>query len=252
MAGMEFSDLRQHLDAEYARLLGAVTIAPPDARVPTCPDWTATDLAHHVATVYLHKAEAIRLGAWPDPWPPDLAGTPAPDALDRGWSALIDQLDRHQPHDPAKTWFDPDQSVGFWVRRMAHETVIHRIDAELAAGSESAPIEAAFGLDTVDEVLSVFVDWASKAWPEDFQAVLTGADSRVLEIAAPARTWFVVATADGVAVGDTAPAGVATTVRGEPDALARWLWNRGDDGIEVAGDAALAGQFKRVLAVATQ
>jgi hypothetical protein len=135
---------------------------------------------------------------------------------------------------------------------MAHETVIHRIDAELAAGSESAPIEAAFGLDTVDEVLSVFVDWASKAWPEDFQAVLTGADSRVLEIAAPARTWFVVATADGVAVGDTAPAGVATTVRGEPDALARWLWNRGDDGIEVAGDAALAGQFKRVLAVATQ
>jgi hypothetical protein len=59
MAGMEFSELRQHLDAEYARLLGAVTIAPPDARVPTCPDWTATDLAHHVATVYLHKAEAI-------------------------------------------------------------------------------------------------------------------------------------------------------------------------------------------------
>ena len=33
---------------------------------------------------------------------------------------------------------------------------------------------------------------------------------------------------------------------------ARWLWNRGDDRVPIAGDATLAGQFKRLMAVATQ
>jgi hypothetical protein len=30
--------------------------------------------------------------------------------------------------DPAGSWYTPDQTVGFWIRRMAQETVIHRID----------------------------------------------------------------------------------------------------------------------------
>jgi hypothetical protein len=33
-----------------------------------------------------------------------------------------------KPEDPAGSWYTPDQTVGFWIRRMAHETVIHRID----------------------------------------------------------------------------------------------------------------------------
>ena len=52
-----------------------------------------------------------------------------------------------EPGAPAPTWFGPDQTVGFWIRRMAQETVIHRIDAELAAGLPVTPVPGDLAAD---------------------------------------------------------------------------------------------------------
>ena len=53
--------------------------------------------------------------------------------LGRAYGELIAEFGARQPTDPTPTWYDPDQTVAFWIRRMAQETVIHRMDAELAA-----------------------------------------------------------------------------------------------------------------------
>src|SRR5215469_3181220 len=44
--------------------------------------------------------------------------------------------------------------AGFWIRRMAHETLVHRADAQLAAGAAPEPlIEAEVAADAIDEWL---------------------------------------------------------------------------------------------------
>ena len=55
--------------------------------------------------------------------------------------------------------------MGFWFRRMAHETVIHRVDAELAAGLPTAHVPDDLAIDGIDEVSRFFegVDDPSEA-----------------------------------------------------------------------------------------
>lgn len=103
------------------------------AAVPGCPEWTAADLVQHVGAVYLNKAECVRRNAKPEPWPPPGLAEEEPLALfDRGYAALAGEFGSHTPEDPGWTWYPPEQTVGFWLRRMAQETVIHRVDAEQA------------------------------------------------------------------------------------------------------------------------
>jgi uncharacterized protein (TIGR03083 family) len=253
MLSVDFTDLRRRLNDEYALMLAAARVADPAAPVPTCPGWTADDLAHHVAQVYLHKAEAIRLRAWPQPWPPERGPESAAVTLATSWAALTAQLDARDPSDPAKTWYEPDQTVGFWIRRMAQETVIHRIDAQLAAEQPVTPIPADLADDCVDEVLTVFLDHGSKAWTDDFAGAFDVVDSRMVEIASPARSWLVVATGSGVDVTDSAQGTPAARVEGDAESLARWLWNRGGaGGVTVSGDESLVDQLRRLLSRATQ
>jgi len=44
--------------------------------------------------------------------------------------------------------------AGFWVRRMAHETIVHRADARHAAG-DATDIPADLAADAIDEWLTV-------------------------------------------------------------------------------------------------
>src|SRR5947209_5498927 len=109
--------LTAHLAHEYALLHEALAAADPTAAVPTCPDWTAADLGDHVAMVYLHKVECMRRGAWPKPWPPEEGvGT-----LSDAYTALVSAFAVREPSDASVTWFEPDQTVGFWIRRMSQE-----------------------------------------------------------------------------------------------------------------------------------
>src|SRR6478735_3080028 len=139
---MDFARFLDALGADFDRLR-AVAPRDPSAVVPTCPGWTVADLTRHVGEVYLHKTLAIRDGLEPAPWPPrELAREEPLALLDRAYAALREQFDLHAPEDPAGAWYTPDQTVGFWIRRMAQETVIHRIDAELGTGQPVAPVPA--------------------------------------------------------------------------------------------------------------
>src|SRR3712207_3778827 len=142
-------------DQATLRAIAARDLTSP---VPTCPGWSLADLVRHVAVVYLHKVECMRRGEFPRPWPPPGVNDEEPVALlDRAYAALRHEFGVRAPTDPAPTFFRPDQTVGFWLRRMTQESVVHRVDAELAVRVPVGHVPAELAVDGVDEVLRVFL-----------------------------------------------------------------------------------------------
>ena len=135
--------------------------------MPTCPGWVARDLVDHVGEVYAHERAVLRLGRRPVegewPWAPD--DDTVFEWFDVQLAGLLEELDRREPTEPAWTFYTADQTVGFWWRKMAHETAIHRVDAELAAGTAVAPHEDSQAIDGVAELLALAGDPAALADP---------------------------------------------------------------------------------------
>jgi uncharacterized protein (TIGR03083 family) len=251
---MESVRLRECLASDFARLRDIAATADLARPVPSCPDWTLSDLVRHVGTVYLHKVECMRQGVNPQPWPPAGVETEDPLALlDRAYAALAAEFDSRTPESPAFTWYAPDQTVGFWIRRMAQETVIHRVDAELAAGADLASIPDDLALDGIDEFLIAFVEFGTRTWPEDFHDVLATADGRSVLLDAAGTGWLVRPTPDSVEVRMSDLEGASATVAGKPADLLLWSWNRVDDSaVAITGDATLIADLRRVFTAGAQ
>ena len=62
-----------------------------------------------------------------------------------------------------------------WARRQAHETAVHRVDAELAAGQAVMALRE--GLEV--ECLSIWPDGGSDAFVDVSEPILRGAKARV-------------------------------------------------------------------------
>lgn len=251
---MDASKLRYSLEADYRRLL-AVASPNLDAGVPSCPGWKVDDLVRHVAEVYMHKTECIRLGAAPEPWPPDLSATPTIASLESAYAALVGMFDEHSPADAAFTWHDPDQTVGFWIRRMAQETLVHRRDAELAAGTPTAaPADVA--TDGIAELLDLFVAYGTEKWTDEFSDALEAGEGDSLLVDTGTDGWLVQTNAAGVSVAhDPAERAAAVRLSADPSPLLFWLWNRHapqDGEIAVEGDRAVLDRFRDVITIATQ
>jgi uncharacterized protein (TIGR03083 family) len=248
---MESSRLLTCLTADYSRLR-EVAARDLTASVPSCPGWTVNDLVRHVAAVYLHKVECIHNRRPPDPWPPDFSTEEPIALLERAHGTLAAEFAVHAPTDPAFTWYEPDQTVGVWIRRMAQETVIHRIDGELALGEASMPVPADLAVDGIDEVLRLFLEYGSRRWADGFGPALKEASGRSVRIATDQESWLVTATPAGVDLDITGEKVPAATVVGSPESLLRWLWARGGDSeISVAGDSDAVTELRGLLAAAT-
>jgi uncharacterized protein (TIGR03083 family) len=247
------------LAADYELLRGAAEAADLTAPVPSCPGWTMQDLVSHVGEVYLHKVAAMRTGQWPDPWPTAEMKQEAPRALlARGYDALTAEFAKHAPDEYALTWYDPDQTVGFWIRRMAQETVIHRMDAQLAAG---VPLTAApddLAADGIDELLKCFLAYSATNWPEEFAKLegghLTAQNGPgTIVVATGERGWTLRPEPDKVTVDDGTSESAQVVITAPPDRLLRWLWGRaGDDVVTATGDLEWATYLRRMLVETTQ
>lgn len=252
------------LAADYGALRAAAISAGLGAQVPGCPQWTVADLLEHVAVVYLHKVAVLRAHAWPDPWPPGFAEEDPAALLDRGYRELTAELASRPAGEPALTFYQPDQTVRFWLRRMAQETLIHRIDAEQAAGGPITPVPDDLGADGVDEVLKVFLVPEAAGWPDEFAALpgghLAGDDGKdaivvtVADASGSGMSWTVRPAPRSVAVTDGADiTEVRATVSGTAGAVLRWMWGRAaDTELTVTGDPAWAEYLRRMLVPATQ
>jgi uncharacterized protein (TIGR03083 family) len=237
------------LAADAGRLRSAASLDLTN-QVPTCPDWSVEDLVQHTAVVYLHKAECMRLNAFPDTWPPDVSGEEPLALFDRAYDDLVAEFEARDPSEKTVTWYEPDQTVGFWVRRMAQESVIHRVDAELAVSEPLRPIPSDLAVDGVDELLMCFLEYATKNWPDEFPQ-LANCDGSAVRVLAGERSWSVRLEPGGVVVSESDDT-AAATVSGDPDAVLLWLWRRaGDQTVHVEGDHDLIGTLRDLLGVAT-
>lgn len=249
---METTRVRECLGADLDRLR-QVAAGDLGAQVPTCPDWRMADLLRHVANVYLHKVESMRLGALPDPWPPP--GRPEEEPLamfDRAGAELLAEFDARPVSERAGHWYKPDQTVGCLLRRMAHETVIHRVDAELAAGEPVAPIPADLAVDGVDEVLVVVLGYLSHRWPVEFADLPRDRPGPAVRVQAGDHGWLLTPTPAGVEVTAGGEGDAAATVDGDPPAVLQWLWGRPARGVRVAGDPGTIARFQGLLREAAQ
>ncbi|MCP3799040.1 maleylpyruvate isomerase N-terminal domain-containing protein [Allokutzneria sp. A3M-2-11 16] len=232
---MDHAGLVDQITEHSAALLDAAVQAGPGAAVPTCPEWTVADLVAHVARAHAWVSAIVETGSQaefpevPTEWQPLLDHS-------RERTALLAQRLREAGPD-APTWtFLPDlpQQAHFWSRRMAHDTAIHRLDAELARGVESRLIfDPRFAADGIDEALG---------WTPLVALRNTEASGSILFHAADAgRAWTLVLRAgkpvEVLPLQDSAIDADAT-MAGTADAIYRAIWNRPSTAIRT-GDQSL-------------
>ncbi|MER5531542.1 maleylpyruvate isomerase family mycothiol-dependent enzyme [Streptomyces sp. NPDC002677] len=158
---METAEYLQILDREGRSLAAAAAAAGLDAEVPTCPDWRVRDLLRHTGTIHRWAAGVVadaHPGPRPIPDPPDLDGTDLTTWFQDGHRDLVDTL-AGAPRNVTCWTFHPapvPSPLTFWLRRQAHETTVHRYDAEAARGGPASPIATDFAVDGIDELLRGF------------------------------------------------------------------------------------------------
>lgn len=221
---LSFDRYRELMEKDYSRLLELTRSADLATRVPACPDWDIEQLIRHTALVYLQKAETIRAGVKPQGrWVPEDVLKLEPVALlEFCHGRLTAEFDSHKPSDHAESWVPEDQSVGFWIRRLAHETSIHRYDLEAALG-DPQPIQPELAVDGIDEVLTVMFERGRSAASAD--AAPEGATG-TLVLESGGKSWTVVLLPHDIEVSHEAGGSPGTVVSGEANDVLLWLWGR--------------------------
>lgn len=230
---MNVDDFVVQLAKHGTALADSATAAGLDAPVPSCPDWRVRDLIGHIGGVHRWAASIVR-DARNDPGDPLEAPPSDGELVDwyvAGHAALIDVLTAADPAVECWTFLRAPSALAFWARRQAHETAIHRWDADSAAG-RSSEFDPAFAMDGIDELLCGFLARPRGRLVAD-PPVTLGVDATDGEAAA---AWTLSVGPEsrqvetGVANGDCVLSGAAAD-------LYPFLWNRRDlDGIVVSGD----------------
>jgi uncharacterized protein (TIGR03083 family) len=207
-----------------------------DTVVPWVPAWTARELVGHLGTVHRWATAIVRAGHT-DPPPPEARQAPPHTGLldwyAGGLSDLVRVLRSTPPSTPAWHMSPAAEKVAAsWVRRQAHELLIHRLDLEVAAGVAHAPVDPALAEDGVDELLSIVVPrWADTP-------PLTDADATVAVTATnTGRTWSVRVDHGRVTVQPRLSGREDAHLRGTSTCLLLRLWGRPAD-VTVGGDPA--------------
>ena len=210
--------------------------------IPSCPGWTMRDLVRHLSEIHLWAAARVAGRAsklWPDDisehtesWPELAVFWPDDDDLIDWYletnANLVRALEVASPTDDMPTFLPAPSPLAMWARRQAHETAVHRFDAEDATGAGSG-FEPAFAADGIDEMVSGFAPRASEFPTETTRTM-------VVHAADTADDWHLTLAPDGITtVRGNGPADV--TLTGAASDLYLSLWNRGDDSrLAIQGD----------------
>jgi uncharacterized protein (TIGR03083 family) len=182
------------LESDGAALADAAGSAGLDAPVPSCPGWRVAELIRHTGYVHRwamgnildHRAEVS-----PGDTEEQIVGAGDPPEAEllawfaRGHRDLVETLKNADPDGAYPVFLRGSSSpLAFWARRQAHETAIHRADAQLAAGQRPR-FARDFAADGVDELIMGFVARGRVRPP--------GADGRSMRVRATdtAVTWQV-------------------------------------------------------------
>ncbi|GAA1518911.1 maleylpyruvate isomerase family mycothiol-dependent enzyme [Streptomyces albidochromogenes] len=248
---MNTAEFIESLDLQGQLMAAGAEKAGPDAEVPTCPGWQVRDLLRHTGVVHRWATAFVTAGHkefHPEPDQPDLDGDALTAWFREGHTLLVAAL-RAAPEDlDCWTFFAAPSPLAFWARRQAHETAIHRVDAEAALGPEVTALPVEFAADGVDELLRGF-------HARDRSRVRTG-EPRVLRVRPTdyEQAWTV-RLSEGpprteLDVDGSPQAAADCELSGPAERLYLTLWNRlPHSAIAVSGDEALARLWRETSQV---
>jgi uncharacterized protein (TIGR03083 family) len=219
-----------------------------DVPIPTCPGWVMRDLLRHIGDVHrwagAHVAERRtepirRVEEIAGPLPAD-AGLL--DWFREGHAGLLTTLETADPDVRCWSFLPAPSPLAFWARRQAHETGMHRVDAE-GPGGRITPFEAPLATDGVDEMLFGFLgrpnDEAESAQPRTLGLHATDTGDN----------WFV-RIADGSVEASREGREAECTVDGSASDLHLLLWNRrSSDGLDVRGDTSVLAFWRETVQI---
>jgi uncharacterized protein (TIGR03083 family) len=242
---------------EAQRFADVLAATSPEARCPTCPDWSVCDLLWHLTEVHYFWAGVLSQDVWTDAdiEAVERAKPERPTAMsdllalrEQATTALLEQLDQLDDTEPRWSWWPPDQTVGFTRRMQTYEATMHRVDAELTARLPIGPIAPDVAAGAVDHAVDVMWGWKPEWATYETRAVV--------EFVAPdvEQRWLVEVghwTGTGPESGTKfdqpravrAKAGNPTATVSAPVVdLALWAWTR-------AGSVAICGEPASVSAL---
>lgn len=184
MQTLSFTDMLALIEDRSDALRAAAAQAGLAARVPSCPDWSVSDLVTHLGEVQLFWAADVAAG--PSVAPPDeeTVGDREPHGDLLTWSAdatskLVAALREAGPDRMCWTWWEeadaaPTTSEAV-ARHQVQEAGVHAFDAQQAAG-HGLPLPAPVAADGVNEFITVELP-TNGPWPFEPATVIleTGA-----------------------------------------------------------------------------
>jgi uncharacterized protein (TIGR03083 family) len=241
---VDVTSLVDRLASDGAALAAAAHAAGLDAPVPGT-EWDVRALVTHVGGIHRWAADIVATRSTsPDTDAGRAVGSgPAdPDLLDwfrAGHQALVGTL-RAAPADLECFTFLPAASpLHFWARRQAHETAIHRADAQAAAGAVE-PFPEDFAQDGIAEMLEGFARRRSNF---DATPGTIGLDP------VDGAPWLITLGGERVEAHPAeGPLDTDVTVGGRSSDLYLWLWNRPAQAV-VDGDEAVAASWAATVRV---
>ncbi len=235
---MKITEQIDALQREGRLLAAAATRTDLDAPIPTCPNWRMRDLVRHVGGVHRWATGCVgdrRTEVW-DVDLEDIVGTWPADAdlidwFREGHRRLVHTLASAPPDLDCVTFLAAPSPLAMWARRQAHETAIHRVDAE-SSGTTISKFHPAFAADGIDELLSCFI---TRPRPRLVPKVSSPRSIQV-HTTDTGDDWHIqIGLEDVVTSRRSGPADC--TITGAAGDLYLLLWNRRSDaGISVDGD----------------
>jgi uncharacterized protein (TIGR03083 family) len=236
-----YSELVASIRKEGEAVLAAARFGV-ETTVPTCEGWEVDDLLLHLGRVYCRAAALVseRSTTQQDYPPEPPADTDPIDYVTDALDDLVEALTSAEPDTPVWNWSGESQTAAFWARRMAHESAVHRYDAQRAHGV-AQPIDDDLARDGLDEMIDVLLP-------------------RIVErddVTLPSASFLLTAADDGDWAVRLGPDGVErldvlkepdVTVRGTPSALLLAAYNRIRwTSLEAEGDTALLDEWSQLL-----
>jgi uncharacterized protein (TIGR03083 family) len=251
-------EIAEHITAvaqEAKSFAAAAEQSGLEVAIPTCPDWTMRDLVRHLSEIHLWAAARVAKRTtklWPDDisehvvsWP-DLAVFWPDDNELVDWyletnANLVRVLEAAPPDLDCPTFLPAPSPLAMWARRQAHETAVHRFDAENAVGTASG-FDPVFASDGIDEMLAGFA-------PRKGDFPVTSPQAMVVHATDTDERWHVTLAPDGITtVRSDGPSDVI--LAGDASDLYLTVWNRGDDlNVSVTGDRELLETWHSSLRV---
>jgi uncharacterized protein (TIGR03083 family) len=165
-----------------------------DADVPTCGDWDVAALVRHITRVYLSTGVILTSRATEQPQRrPEVPDGDPLEVFGNALDELVTALKDCEGETPVWNWAtdQPDLAM-FWARRMAHESSVHRFDAQTAHGVVQ-PIDAEIAGDGLDELVDVIVP---RVYARD--EITTGATGTISLQSSDDGSWCLELHADGI------------------------------------------------------